>query len=146
MVMRYDTFRDLDRVTQQLAGGGRQRPSGMLMDAYRRGERFFLHFDLPGVKADHIELTVEKNVLTVKAERGWEPKEGDEILVAERPEGIFHRQVLLGEGVDTDAVDARYVDGVLTVEIPVSSKAQARRITVERGAAERAVDASSSPR
>jgi HSP20 family protein len=92
-----------------------------------------LHFDLPGVRPDSIDVTVEKNVLTVRAERAWYPAEGDEVLARERPQGTFTRQVLLGEALDTDAVSATYTDGVLTVRIPVAEQAKPRKIEITRG-------------
>lgn len=140
MVMHYDPFREFERLTQNVAGT-RRRPAMMPMDAYRRGGRLVLHFDLPGVDPDAIELTVEKNVLTVKAERSWPPHEGDEILVSERQEGNFSRQVLLGEGLDTGRVEARYDAGVLTVTIPVAETARPRKVAVTRGEAEKVVNA-----
>jgi len=87
------------------------------MDAYRHGDQFLVHFDLPGADPSSIELTVEKNVLTVKAERRWQRGEGDEVLVAERPQGSFTRQLFLGETLDTDHIDANYENGVLTLTI-----------------------------
>src|ERR1700674_109379 len=102
MLMRFDPFRELDRVTN--GGNGRQWPSVLAMDAYRRGDRFYVHFDLPGARSDSIELSVEKNVLTVKAERGWSREQGDDVVVAERPQGAFTRQLFLGEGLDAERI------------------------------------------
>src|SRR4051812_24521739 len=96
MLMRFDPFRDFDRLTQEL-WNTRTATRPFPMDAYRRGDRFFVHFDLPGVDTDAIELTVEKNVLTVKVDRDWQPAEGDELVAAERPRGTFSRQLFLGE-------------------------------------------------
>jgi len=118
----------------------------MPIDAYRRGDHFYVHFDLPGVDADSVDLEVEKNVLTVKAERSWEPSEGDEVVVAERPRGTFTRQLFLGETLDTDHIEAQYDKGVLTVSIPVAEAAKPRKVAI--GAAENgqpeAINASSS--
>lgn len=143
MLMRFDPFRELDRLTAQTFGAARSW-SGMPMDAYRRGDRFFVHVDLPGVVPDSIELTVERNVLTVKAERRWEPAEGDEVLVAERPRGAVTRQLFLGENLDTERIEANYDQGVLTVAIPVAETARARRIEIGGGSGNRAVEATSS--
>ena len=147
MLMRFDPFRDLDRLTQQLwntgNGGTGLRP--MPMDAYRRGDRFVVHFDLPGVAADQIELTVEKNVLTVGAERRWERQEDDEPVAAERPQGHFTRQLFLGETLDADHIEASYTDGVLSLTIPVAEAAKPRKVAIA-GAADgkpEAIDASS---
>src|SRR3954467_2928603 len=115
MLMRWDPFRELDRLNEQLSGAaGRQASPARTfpMDAYRRGDRFYVHFDLPGVDPGSIDLNVEKNVLTVTAERGWQPQEGDEVLVAERPRGSFTRQLFLGETLDATHIEAGYDGGV----------------------------------
>ena len=139
--MRYDPFRDIDRLTQQLAG--ERRASAMPMDAYRENEHFVVHFDLPGVDPESIDLTVEKNALTVKAERSWQAGDGIDVLVAERPQGSFSRQLFLGEGLDPDRIEARYDEGVLTVTIPVAERAKARKIEVGTNGGGRAIDANS---
>jgi HSP20 family protein len=100
------------------------------MDAYRHGDSFLVHFDLPGVDPPSIELTVEKNVLTVRAERTSQRAEDDEVVVAERPQGTFSRQVFLGEGLDPDRIEARYDSGVLTLTIPVAEQAKPRRVEI----------------
>jgi HSP20 family protein len=129
--MRFDPFRDFDRLAEQMMlGGGRGGPRSFPMDAYRRGDQFFVHLDLPGVDADLIDLTAENNVLTVTAERRFEPEDGDQVLIRERPQGEFTRQLLLGENLDVDNVEANYEDGVLTLAIPVAEKAKPRRISV----------------
>src|SRR5207302_7389744 len=109
MLMRTDPFRDFDRLAQQVLGTP-ARPAAMPIDAYRDGEQFVVEFDLPGVDTDSIELTVEKNVLTVHAERRRNAAEGAEMLVGERPQGTFSRQLFLGESLDTDAIAANYAD------------------------------------
>jgi HSP20 family protein len=129
MLMRTDPFRDFDRLTQQVFGTP-ARPAAMPMDAFRSGEEFVVHFDLPGIDPASIELTVEKNVLTVHAERRRAEAEGVEMLVAERPHGTFSRQLFLGETLDTDAIDARYGDGVLTLRIPIAERAKPRRVPI----------------
>ena len=126
MVMRFDPFRELDRLTQQVRGEA--GPKMMPMDAYRRGDRFYVHFDVPGVQTDSIELTVEKNVLNVSAERRWAREQGDEVIVSERPEGTFSRQLFLGETLDTDNIEAHYDAGVLSITIPVAERAKARKV------------------
>ena len=129
MLMRTDPFRDLDRLTQQ-AFGTRLRPTAMPMDAYREGDQFIIHFDVPGVDASSVDLTVEKNVLTVHADRRRRDADGVELLVGERPHGTFSRQLFLGESLDANRVDAEYSDGVLTVRIPVAEQAKPRRIEI----------------
>jgi HSP20 family protein len=138
--MRFDPFRELDRFAQ-LAQGGR---SGLMqMDAYRDGDRIRVHFDLPGVDPDAIDLTVEKNVLTVNAERRW-ADDDKEIIVNERPQGSFSRQLFLGESLDTDHVEAVYEQGVLTLTIPVAEQAKPRRVNVSSGDQRTSIEASSS--
>ena len=136
MLMRTDPFRDLDRLTQQFFGtsGTWSRPSAMPMDAYRSGDEFVVAFDLPGVSPDAIELGVERNVLTVKAERRPVSSGGDvEMQVAERPLGVFSRQLFLGDTLDTERIAASYEAGVLTLRIPVAEQAKPRRIEIVQG-------------
>ncbi len=134
MVMRFDPFRDLDRLTQDLwQGSGRRAAStasAMPIDAYRSGDRFLVHFDLPGVDPETVELTVEKNVLTVRAERGPSWTGDVELIVAERPQGSFTRQLFLAETLDTERIEASYDAGVLTVTIPVAEAAKPRRVEI----------------
>ena len=135
-LVRSDPFRDFDRLAQQLGGfPAGSRPLAMPMDAYRKGDAFLIQLDLPGVAPDSIELTVEDNVLTVKAERP-SPSTGDgvEALVAERLFGSFSRQVFLGDNLDTTKIEAEYEAGVLTLSIPVAAHAKPRRIEVTRRA------------
>jgi HSP20 family protein len=134
MLMRTDPFRELDKLTQQVFGGTPgtwSRPTAMPMDAYRSGEEFVVAFDLPGVSPEAIELDVERNVLTVKAERR-PAATGDnvEMQVAERPLGVFSRQLFLGDALDTEHIDARYDSGVLTLRIPIAEQAKPRRIAL----------------
>ncbi len=129
-----DPFRDLDRLAQQVFGTT-TRPAVMPMDAWREGDRFVIEFDLPGVARDSIDLDVERNVLTVRAERV--AANGDwESLAAERPRGLFSRQLVLGDNLDLDQIEARYADGVLRLVVPIAEKAKPRKIEV-------ALDASS---
>jgi HSP20 family protein len=129
MLMRTDAFRDLDRLTEHLLGTA-TRPAAMPMDAYRDGDRFFVRFDLPGTDRDSIDLTVEQNVLTVRAERPDPTTNGAEVIVAERPSGTFSRQVFLGETLDAENLSADYTAGVLTLTIPVRESAKPRKIEV----------------
>ena len=130
MLMRTDPFRDLDRLTQQVFGT-MARPAAMPMDAYRKGDTFYLHLDLPGIKLESIDLTVEQNVLTVRAERPAAPADdGVELIVAERPAGTFTRQVFLGDTLDPDHMTADYTAGVLTLAIPVHEAAKPRKVEI----------------
>ena len=129
MLVRTDPFRDLDRLAQQLLGTA-ARPSAMPMDAYRKGDIFYVHFDLPGVSAESIDLTVEQNVLTVNAERKPAQPDGAEMIVAERPGGVFTRKVFLGDTLDADSIAADYSAGILTLTIPVHEQAKPRTIQI----------------
>ncbi len=110
MLMRFDPFRELDRLTQ--AWGPAVRTGVAPIDAYRHGDRFVVHFDLPGVEASSIDLTVEKNVLTVSASRQSQHGEDEQVLVSERPQGTFTRQLFLGESLDAEGIQASYDNGV----------------------------------
>lgn len=141
MLMRTDPFRDFDRLAQEVFGTP-SRPAAMPIDAYREGDAFVVHFDLPGIDADNIELTVERNVLTVHASRPRSSDaEGREMVVAERPHGTFSRQLFLGDTLDADRLEARYDSGVLTVTIPVAEKAKPRRVSVASGNGARQINA-----
>jgi HSP20 family protein len=140
MLMRTDPFRELDRLTQQAFGtsGTLARPSVMPMDAWRAGDEFIVEFDLPGVEPDSIDLDVERNVVTVKAERPTRASDA-ELIAAERPRGVFSRQLILGDNLDTDNIMANYEAGVLTLRIPVAEKAKPRKIAVGSGNRDRKV-------
>lgn len=131
-LVRSDPFRDVDRLFQQLWGGQNgSRTMAMPMDAYRKKDSFLISLDLPGVKAESVDLTVEENVLTIKAERSAPPVSEDiEAVVSERPYGMFTRQVFLGTNLDTEHIRAEYEAGVLTLVIPVAEHAKPRRIEV----------------
>ena len=133
MLMRFDPFRELDRLTQAPWGGSRPV---MPMDAYRRNGDFVVHFDLPGIDPGTIDLTVEKNVLTVAAERRFAKQEGDEVTVSERPQGRFSRQLFLGESLDPDRIKANYDQGVLTLHIPIAERAKPRKVEISSGSPE----------
>ena len=138
MLMRTDPFRELDRLTQQAFGtsGTLARPSAMPMDAWRDGDTFHVEFDLPGVDPASIDLDVERNVVTIKAERPVRASDAD-LIAAERPRGVFSRQLILGDNLDTDHIDAAYDAGVLTLKIPVAEKAKPRKIAIAHSAADR---------
>jgi HSP20 family protein len=138
MLMRTDPFRDLDRITQQMFGtnGTLARPSVMPMDAWREGDTFHVEFDLPGVKPDSIDLDVERNVVTVRAERPARASDA-ELIAAERPRGVFSRQLILGDNLDTSRIEASYDSGVLTLKIPVAEQAKPRKISITSNGDER---------
>lgn len=129
MLMRFDPFADFDRVTRQMWGNQRSTYY-MPADAYRMGDRFYIHVDLPGVDPDSIDVEVEKSSLTISAERLWDRDEEIQVLLNERVSGSFSRQFFLGEGLDTENIEAGYDHGVLTVSIPVAEAAKTRKIEV----------------
>jgi HSP20 family protein len=128
MLVRTDPFRDLDRLTQQVFGTS-ARPAVMPMDAWRDGDRFIVEFDLPGVDPASVDLDVERNVLTVRAERPARDTQFEQ-LASERPKGVFSRQLILGDNLDTEQVTASYDAGVLRLQIPVAEKAKPRKISI----------------
>ncbi len=128
-MLRFDPFGDLERLSDQVT---RQTRSIMAFDAVRNDDEIWIYFDLPGVKADDVELSVEKNELTIRADRRWDA--GDwQVLASERPQGSFSRQLLLNDALDTDEMEARLDDGVLTIRIPVAETSKQRRIEVKQG-------------
>ena len=143
MLMRFDPFQELDRLTEGLSRGN--SPRYMPMDAYRRGDQVVVAFDLPGVSPETIDLTVEKNVVTVRAERSWQPAEGDQVILHERPQGEFTRRLFVGEGLALDHIEARYEHGVLTLTVPVAEQAKPRKVSVTAAGPEAAaaIDANS---
>jgi len=133
MLMRTDPFRELDRIAQQLVGAGTtSRPVVMPMDAWREGDVFVLEFDLPGVAPDTLDIDIERNVMTIRAERP--ARNGDwEMLASERSTGLFSRQLVLGDNLDLEKVSADYRDGVLKLTIPVAERAKPRKVEIKTG-------------
>ena len=142
MLFNNAPFRDLDSMLRRVGTGANTHP--MPMDAYRRGEDVWVHVDLPGVAADSLDINVERNVLTISAERDWVPTEGDRLYLNERARGKFHRQVHLGEGLDAEHIEADLTDGVLTLRIPVAERAKPRKISISTSGAP-AIEAQSTP-
>ena len=130
--MRFEPFRDIDRITDELLS--ERRPRGIPVDAYRRGSEFKILLDLPGADPGSIELTVEKDVLSVGGTRNWTPNEDDQIEVMERVQGEFKRQLLLGESLERDHIAATYEDGVLTITIPVAEQAKPHKVEITHAA------------
>ncbi|BAJ33164.1 MULTISPECIES: Hsp20/alpha crystallin family protein [Kitasatospora] len=144
MLLRTDPFRELDRLTQQFTGanGTWSRPAPMPLDAYRAGDEYVIHFDLPGVDPDAIDVDVERNMLTVKAERRPHPQAEDvKWELVERPLGVFSRQVMLSDTLDPEGITADYDQGVLTLRIPVAEKAKPRKVAVGRSGARKQIRA-----
>ncbi|MFE7747323.1 Hsp20/alpha crystallin family protein [Nocardia sp. NPDC057455] len=139
MLMRTDPFRDLERFTQQVLGTA-AHPAVMPIDAWREGEEFVVELDLPGIDPGSLDLDMERNVLTVRAQRP-ELDSGREMIAAERTRGVFSRQIFLGEGLDTERIGADYTEGVLRLRIPVAERAKPRKIEVARGNGHQVIDA-----
>lgn len=138
MLMRTDPFRDLDRLTQHVLGTS-ARPTVMPIDAWGEGDEFVVEFDLPGMSPDSLDLDIERNVITVRAERP-DVDSGRDMIAAERPRGVFSRQLFLGENLDTDRIEACYADGVLTLRIPIADKAKPRKIDIAHTPQREAID------
>ena len=137
--LRFDPFRELDRMASEMMGAARA-PRLMPMDAYRHGENYVLRFDLPGIDSERMEIVAENSTLTIRAERRSDAPDGAEFVVAERPSGAYSRQIMLGDGLDVDAVTAEYRDGVLVVTIPVAEQAKPRRIEIGRDGGSRTIE------
>ncbi|AKL70574.1 Hsp20/alpha crystallin family protein [Streptomyces sp. Mg1] len=135
MLMRTDPFRELDRMTQQLMGPGTwSKPSVVPMDAYREGDEYVVAFDVPGVTADALDIDVERNMLTVKAERRPTAKvDNVKMELSERPLGVFSRQIMLADTLDTERIQADYDAGVLTLRIPIAERAKPRKVSIGAG-------------
>ena len=145
MLTSFDPFfRDLDRLTEGMVGRRITAPRLMPVDALRHGDDFVVNFDMPGIDSASAEVTVEKNVLSVSAERHWTPDEGDQVVLAERPQGRFERKLYLSDNLDTDRIEAHYDRGVLSLRIPVSEAAKPRKVEVTSGDRREAVVAGSS--
>ena len=117
-------------LTQQVFGTA-ARPAAMPMDAWQEDGEFVVAFDLPGVKLNSLDLNVERNVLTVRAERQDPTQPNVELVASERPRGVFSRQLILGDTLNTDNIKASYDQGVLTLRIPVAEQAKPRKIEIE---------------
>ncbi|MFF3421035.1 Hsp20/alpha crystallin family protein [Streptomyces sp. NPDC002698] len=142
MLMRTDPFRELDRMAQHLMGPGTwSRPSAMPMDAYRDGDQYVIAFDLPGIDPDALDIDVERNMLTVRAERRPLPRsESAQTELSERPLGVFSRQIVLADTLDTERIAADYEAGVLTLRIPIAEQARPRKISVRSTGDRRELD------
>ena len=142
MFLQNDPFRDFDTLFNRVRDSG---SATMAMDAFRRTNDVWVQLDLPGVKSENIDITVERNVLSISAERDWQREEGDRSYLAERPRGSFRRQIQLGDGLDLEHLEADLHDGVLTVRIPVAEKAKPRKVEVgQRASTPEAIEANAS--
>lgn len=130
MLMQTDPFREMDSVFGRLTGRLAEMAMPLSLDALRRGDDIWVHMDMPGVKAENLDISVERNVLTISAERDWQREEGDRVYVSERARGSFRRQLQLGEGLDLENLEADLHDGVLTLRIPLAERAKPRKISI----------------
>src|SRR5271166_7121809 len=136
MLMRFDPFREFDRWTQP----NWSEKISVPLDVYRKGDKFIVRVDLPGIDPTSLDVTIERNVLAIKAERSWTPSDGDEVLVAERPQGTFTRRLFLSEGLDSEQITAQYENGVLTITVPVAASAKSRKIEIALGEDQKVLD------
>jgi HSP20 family protein len=139
LLTRFDPVREFDRAFDQ--AWSQSRRAAIPMDAYRHGDSFVIHLDMPGVDPDSIDVSVERNAMTISAERHWQAVEGDEVVAAERRQGSFSRQLLLSDALDTDGIHASYENGVLTVTVPIADRAKPRRVEVKSQPYREAIDA-----
>jgi HSP20 family protein len=147
-VLRFDPFRDMDRLAEQVLGaqaGSARAPRFMPMDLYRSGDHYVVHADLPGVDPGSVDVSVDGGTLTIKAQRSGRTEESVDWIVSERFAGTYMRQLFLGDGVDADQISATYHNGVLTLSIPVAEKAKPRRIQVSAPADQTVIEATSQP-
>jgi HSP20 family protein len=140
MLMRTDPFRELDRLTRQVLGNT-ALPSAMPLESWRQDGEFVVEFDLPGVDPETIDVGVERNVLTVRAERRTHRPEQAEVVADERAQGAFTRELILGDALDTDKIQANYEDGVLTLHVPVAEEAKPRKIAIQAGESKKEINA-----
>ncbi|WP_433876012.1 Hsp20/alpha crystallin family protein [Sinomonas atrocyanea] len=140
MLIRTDPFRALDQLTQQVLGTA-SRPTAMPLEAWRQDGEFIVEFDLPGVDPETIDVGLERNVLTVRAERRSRRPEGAEALADERTEGVLGRELILGDALDTGQIQAHYQDGVLTLRVPVAEEAKPRKVAVQTGGGKKEINA-----
>lgn len=139
MLMRFDPFRDLDRMTDQLA---RTQRSVLAMDAVRDEHEVTIYIDVPGVATDDIDVSIEKNELTVTIERRWRD-EDKQVLSSERPQGSFSRRIMLSDALDLDGLKAKTSDGVLVISIPVAERSKPRRIDISRTGGDETIETTS---
>ena len=137
MLMRFEPFREMDRITEELLSQRRARP--IPVDAYRRGNEFKIHRDLPGVDPGSVDVDVDNGTLTISAHRTARSDGSVQWLTNERFFGSYRRQLSLGEGVDTTAISATYENGVLTVTIPMAERAKPRKIDIAHGGGQRSI-------
>ena len=144
MLLRFDPFRDFDQMLdemRELRARVPTRSRSIPVDAYRHGDTFRLHFDVPGVDPETIALTVENDVLTVQAERAWKESEDDEVVIRERPQGVFRRELFLSESLDREHIEACYDNGVLTVTMPLVQQAKPKKIEITTGGEPKVIEA-----
>lgn len=143
VVIRFDPFRDFDRLTERLLATATdmgQTMRAMPLDVYRAGDHYVLHCDLPGVDPGSVDVGVDGRTLTIRAQRSGRADDV-EWLTNERPTGTFARQLTLGNGLDVEHIEATYADGVLTLSIPVAEQAKPRKVAVTHTGANAPIEA-----
>ena len=130
MLLFNDPFPDIDALFSGLGSPAAHGQLTMPMDAYRRGHDVWVHIDVPGVAADSLDIAMERGILTISAQRDWQRQDGDDAYLSERLRGSYRRQVHIGDGLDTDRIEANFNDGVLTLRIPVAEAAKPRKIAI----------------
>ena len=140
MLMRFDPFREIDRMTEGL---GRSPRAVLAMDAVRNEHEVTIYIDVPGVTTDDIDVSVEKNELTVTVERRWDDEE-QQIMSSERPQGVFSRRIVLSDALDLEQLSAKTSNGVLIIAIPVGERSKPRKIEVATGPEDSAIETSAS--
>ena len=129
MMMNLDPFRELDRMAATLLDR-RDTPRVMPIDLYRDADHFVLTAELPGVDPGSVDVDVDGQMLTIRAERTPRSQDGVQWLARERAAGTFQRQLTLGRDIDTESISAHYENGVLSVMIPGAEKAKPRKIAI----------------
>lgn len=129
-LMRFDPFRELDRLSEQILAGTRG-PRTLPMTAYRRGDELHVSLDVPGVEPPDVDVTVERNVVGIHAVRRAPAQQGDEVLIDEKPYGEYTRQLFLGENMDISRMTAHLDMGVLSLHIPVAEESKPRRVEID---------------
>ena len=132
MAMTFDPFAELDRLTGNLLGT-QQGPKFMPVDLYRDGDRYVLNADMPGLDPGSVDIDIDGQLLSIRARRTAEDRDGVSWIARERPFGSYLRQFNLGEGIDAENIAAHYDNGVLSVLLPVSERAKPRKIEVQNG-------------
>jgi HSP20 family protein len=132
LLTSFDPFVEFDRLARHTFGGGYWTAvrSAMPMDVIRGKDDVQLRFDLPGVDPESIDVSVDRGVLTVSAQRTEKTGDDEKLITRERVTGSFTRRLRLGDTVDFDKIEGAFADGVLTVRLPLLAAAQPRKVEI----------------